>query len=38
MLINLLGFRNESCLIDYSLAKENLELIGIKHSYNKLYK
>ncbi len=38
MLINLLEFRNEYCILDYSLAKENLELIGINHWLNKLYK
>ena len=38
MLINLLEFRNEYCILDYSLAKENLELIGINHWLNKLYR
>ena len=38
MLINLLEFRNEYCILDYSLAKENLELIGINHWLNELYK
>tara|TARA_B100000886_G_scaffold161813_1_gene110325 strand:- start:263 stop:922 length:660 start_codon:yes stop_codon:yes gene_type:complete len=38
MLINLIEFRNEYCILDYSLAKENLELIGINHWLNKLYK
>jgi len=38
MLINLVEFRNEYFILDYSLAKENLELIGINHWLNKLYK
>lgn len=38
MLINLVEFQNEYCILDYSLAKENLELIGINHWLNKLYK
>ena len=38
MLINIVEFRNEYCIIDYSLAKENLELIGINHWLNKLYR
>ena len=37
MLINLLDFRNEYCILDYSLAKKNLELLGVKHWLNKLY-
>ena len=38
MLINILEFQNEYCILDYSLAKENLELIGVNHWLNKLYK
>ena len=38
MLINLLNISNDSCFLDYSLAKETLELLGAKHWLNKLYK
>ena len=38
MLINLLKIRNENCFLNYSLTKENLELLGVKHWLNKLYK
>ena len=38
MLITLIEIRNESCFLDYSLTKENLELLGVKHWLNKLYK
>ena len=37
MLITLIEIRNESCFLDYSLTKENLELLGVKHWLNKLY-
>ena len=37
MLINLVKIRNENCFFDYSLAKENLELLGVNHWLNKLY-
>ena len=36
MLITLLEFRNEYCILDYSLAKESLELLGVEHWLNKL--
>ena len=38
MFITLIEIRNESCFLDYSLTKENLELLGVKHWLNKLYK
>ena len=38
MFITLIKIRNESCFLDYSLTKENLELLGVKHWLNKLYK
>jgi len=38
MLINLLKFYNDYCFLDYSLTKENLKLLGVKHWLNKLYK
>ena len=38
MLINLVNIWNDNCFLDYSLAKENLELLGEKHWLNKLYK
>ena len=37
MLINILEFQNEYCILDYSLAKDNLELIGANHWLNELY-
>ena len=38
MLINLLKFSNDYCFLNYSLTKENLELLGVKHWLYKLYK
>ena len=38
MLINLVKIRNENCFLNYSLTKENLELLGLNHWLNKLYK
>ena len=38
MLINLLEFYNDYCFLDYSLTKENLKLLGVKHWLNKLHK
>ena len=37
MLIKILEFQNEYCILDYSLAKDNLELIGVNHWLNELY-
>ena len=37
MLINILEFQNEYCILDYSLAKDNLELIGANNWLNELY-
>ena len=37
MEISLIKIRNENCFLDYSLTKENLELLGVKHWLNKLY-
>ena len=37
MLINIIEFQNEYCILDYSLAKDNLELIGDTHWLNELY-
>tara|TARA_B100000886_G_scaffold315962_1_gene254275 strand:+ start:127 stop:786 length:660 start_codon:yes stop_codon:yes gene_type:complete len=37
MLITLLEFECEYCILDYSLEKENLELLGVKHWLNILY-
>ena len=38
MEISLINIWNDSCFLDYSLAKETLELLGAKHWLNKLYK
>ena len=38
MLINLLNISNDNCFLNYSLTKENLELLGGTHWLNKLYK
>jgi len=38
MLINLINIRNENCFLNYSIADENLELLGVNHWLNKLYK
>jgi len=38
MEISLLNIRIENCFLNYSLTKENQELLGVKHWLNKLYK
>ena len=38
MLINLLNISNDNCFLDYILTNENLELLGVKHWVNTLYK
>jgi len=38
MFINILEFQNEFCILDYSLAKDNLELMWFNHWLNELYR
>ena len=38
MEISLINIYDENYFLDYSLTKENLELLGVKHWLNKLYK
>ena len=38
MEVTLLKILSEHCFLNYSLKKENLEILGVKHWLNKLHK